>query len=238
MTTRGVRVASAEQRYPSSSPMQDMSNRSPTPCNPQDRRAASGRQSRRSEREPRRSSSPTTVIFQSSGGPAVSPERVLRPRDSLVPLIEGGQSSPLVPNASAAAWGATSATERTWGRLSDRYSTGRLRCIRHRAGDGHSDADRRHARGTSRERDGTRHQPGLDQLHHLHPPCGAQVIPHNLTATLAASAYRYRQAAARDFVALFARRCEALCRGNPVSMCLSPVAAPTGLCTVDHRPIR
>ncbi len=126
-------------------------------------------------------------------------------RQNLVPLIEGGRISPLVPNASTDAWGATLGNRTyVWRSAIGVRPDGSVVYVIGPAMDIQTLADIMHAAGVETAMELDINPDWTSFITYTHP-VGGQVIPHKLTATEVASAYRYLQSSSRDFVAVFPR---------------------------------
>ena len=117
-------------------------------------------------------------------------------------MIENGRISPLVPDASTDAWGATSGNRSyVWRSAVGVRGDGSVVFVIGSAMDIRSLADVMHAAGavTAMELD---INPSWTSFITYARPAAGQVVPAKLTAAEQASAYRYLQPSSRDFVAV------------------------------------
>lgn len=132
------------------------------------------------------------------------PAGIAAVRQNLVPLIERGQISPLVPDASTNAWGVTVGNHNyVWRSAVGVRPDGSVLFVLGPAMNIQSLANVMHAAGavTAMELDINRDWTSF--ITYTHP--NGKVIPSKLTAAQVASAYRYLQPSSRDFVAVTPR---------------------------------
>lgn len=132
------------------------------------------------------------------------PAGIAAVRQNLVPLIEHGQISPLVPNASTNAWGVTVGNHNyVWRSAVGVRPDGSVLFVLGPALNIQSLANIMHAAGAVNAMELDINRDWTSFITYTHP--NGQVVPSKLTAAEVASAYRYLQPSSRDFVAVTPR---------------------------------